>query len=123
MEAIGLVTWSSWLRPVVAVGSGAYAGAILPEAPRVGGPGSCLKLFLFLLCSLGLGEEQRGLGSIKPFRDDGFLQPPSPNDPVWRLRPPRCSCCRPFQPNVPFVFGAAEVLPPQRLMIVEVGAP
>lgn len=59
MEAIGLVTWSSWLRPVVAVGSGAYAGAILPEAPRVGGPGSCLKLFLVLLCSLGLGEEQR----------------------------------------------------------------
>lgn len=37
MEAMGLVTWRPWLRPVVAVGSGALPGAILPRASGVGG--------------------------------------------------------------------------------------
>lgn len=37
MEALGLVTWRPWLRPVVAVGSGAVAGAILPKPSEVRG--------------------------------------------------------------------------------------
>lgn len=121
MEAIGLVTWCPWLRPVAAVGSGAPAGAILLKAASESSLAAG-QAVPFPLLQLEAWRGTRRLGSIEPFGDDGFLQPPL-DDPPWRLRPPRCTLCLPFQPLVPLAFRAAVVLPPQRLMIVYVGAP
>ena len=70
MEAIGLVTWCPWLRPVAAVGSGAQAGAMLPKAAS-GSQG--LKLFPFPPLQVEAWRGTGRQGSIEPFGDDGLL--------------------------------------------------
>lgn len=113
--APGYARWELW-------GLGLCRGPFCRGLPELGVAWKLTEA-VFSPLQLGAWRGTRRLGSIKPFGDDGFLQPLPPNDTPWRLRPPRCSCCFPFQPNVPIAPRATAVLPPQRLMKVEVRAP